>query len=198
MPGANFWAILLFFTLIVLGFSSAFVMLDVVATLIVDSDFSFSRPVVVTSLTILSFLMTLPYCTQFGYHLLDGIDRWINNVVLIFVVWAESVSSTSIYRYRDVIAETGITSFAVYNASYLGAQVLGIALAHGLGNPGAGAGAGFGLYVVGSIVATILATTTPEAQAAAPRFWKKHSLLSRFWYLAFYSVRRCHTLWAPS
>ena len=37
MPGANWWAILLFFTLVVLGFSSAFVMLDVVATLIVDS-----------------------------------------------------------------------------------------------------------------------------------------------------------------
>jgi solute carrier family 6 GABA transporter-like protein 1 len=58
MPGANFWAVLLFFTLIVLGFSSAFVMLDVVVTLVCDSGMTkASRPVVVTALTVLSFLM---------------------------------------------------------------------------------------------------------------------------------------------
>lgn len=58
MPGANFWAVLLFFTLVVLGFSSAFVMLDVVVTLICDSGIvKASRPVVVTALTILCFLM---------------------------------------------------------------------------------------------------------------------------------------------
>ena len=58
MPGANFWAVLLFFTLVVLGFSSAFVMLDVVVTLICDSGLvKASRPIVVTFLTILSFLM---------------------------------------------------------------------------------------------------------------------------------------------
>ena len=58
MPGANFWAVLLFFTLVVLGFSSAFVMLDVVVTLICDSGLvKASRTVVVTFLTILSFLM---------------------------------------------------------------------------------------------------------------------------------------------
>jgi solute carrier family 6 GABA transporter-like protein 1 len=66
MPGANFWAVLLFFTLIVLGFSSAFVMLDVPATVIVDSGTKLSRPVIVTLLTLVSFLMCLPYCTQFG------------------------------------------------------------------------------------------------------------------------------------
>jgi solute carrier family 6 GABA transporter-like protein 1 len=58
MPGANFWAVLLFFTLIVLGFSSAFVMLDVVVTLICDSGMTkASRPMVVTAVVVLSFLM---------------------------------------------------------------------------------------------------------------------------------------------
>lgn len=58
MPGANFWAVLLFFTLVVLGFSSAFVMLDVVVTLICDSGMvKASRPVVVTTLTVICFLM---------------------------------------------------------------------------------------------------------------------------------------------
>jgi solute carrier family 6 GABA transporter-like protein 1 len=54
MPGANWWAILLFFTLVVLGFSSAFVMLDVVVTVIVDSGFKMSRAWVVTLLTVIS------------------------------------------------------------------------------------------------------------------------------------------------
>ena len=75
MPGAPFWAVLLFFTLVVLGFSSAFVMLDAAATLLVDSGVKYSRPVIVTGLTLLSFLMCIPYCTEFGYYLLDGIDR---------------------------------------------------------------------------------------------------------------------------
>jgi solute carrier family 6 GABA transporter-like protein 1 len=58
MPAANFWAVLLFLTLIVLGFSSAFVMLDVVVTLICDSGMvKASRPVVVTAVTVVSFLM---------------------------------------------------------------------------------------------------------------------------------------------
>jgi SNF family Na+-dependent transporter len=39
MPGSNFWAILLFFTLIVLGFSSAFVMLAVKAVTITGREY---------------------------------------------------------------------------------------------------------------------------------------------------------------
>lgn len=101
LPGSNFWAILLFFTLIVLGFSSAFVMLDATTTLVMDSGVKWSRPLVVTVLTLLSFLICLPYCTQFGYYLLDGVDRWVNNVLVIFVVWSEVVSATSVYRWSE-------------------------------------------------------------------------------------------------
>lgn len=186
MPGANFWAFLLFFTLIVLGFSSAFVMLDVVATLLVDSGIKYSRPTIVTALTLLSFLMCLPYCTEFGYYLLDGIDRWVNNVALIFVVWSEVVSSTTVYRWNDVVSQTGLPAFVLYNCGYLGAQIVGISVAHGLEDPAPGAGAGFGLYIVCS-VAAVLISNTPEYRA--PRFWGSNAFLSRFWYLAFYSVR---------
>jgi solute carrier family 6 GABA transporter-like protein 1 len=186
-PGSNFWAVLLFFTLVVLGFSSAFVMLDVVVTLICDSGMvKASRPVVVTVLTVISFLMCLPYCTEFGYYLLDGIDRWVNNVALIFVVWSEVSCSTTVYRWRDVVEQTGLPAFILYNVGFFGGQVVGISLAHGISNPGAGAGAGIGLWVVLSIVAVVIAhppTTT------APSIWGRNKFLSKFWYLAFYSVR---------
>ncbi|KAJ9611518.1 hypothetical protein H2200_004702 [Cladophialophora chaetospira] len=184
MPGANWWAILLFFTLVVLGFSSAFVMLDACATMLVDSGLKYSRPTIVTGLTLISFLICLPYCTEFGYYLLDGIDRWINNVALIFVVWSEVVSATTVYRWTDVVSQTGLVSFILYNVGYFGSQVLGISIAHGLGNPGAGAGAGFGFYIL-FVVASVFASRTPQIKAAG--FWKRNNLLSRFWYLAFYS-----------
>ncbi|GME34965.1 Sodium chloride dependent neurotransmitter [Neofusicoccum parvum] len=186
MPGSNWWAILLFFTLVVLGFSSAFVMLDAVVTLAVDSGLKLSRPVIVTGLTLLSFLMCLPYCTEFGYYLLDGIDRWTNNVALIFVVWSEVVSATTVYRWADVVSQTGLPAFITYNVGYFGGQVAGISVAHGLGNPGAGAGVGFGLYIV-CTAASVFISKTPASEA--PKFWSAKSFLGRFWYLAFYSVR---------
>ncbi|KAH9883498.1 putative sodium/chloride dependent neurotransmitter transporter [Xylariomycetidae sp. FL2044] len=184
MPGANFWALLLFFTLIVLGFSSAFVMLDVVATLIVDAGVKTSRPMVVTILTIVSFLMCLPYCTEFGYYLLSGIDKWINNMALIFVVWSEVVSATTVYRWSDVVGQTGKPSIIVYNLGYLGGQVIGVAIAHGVGLAEAGAGAGFGVYIMCSLIAIFISKPTT---ARAPSFWGNNEFLSRFYYLAFYS-----------
>lgn len=186
MPGANFWAVLLFFTLIVLGFSSAFVMLDVVVTLICDSGITkASRPRVVTTLTIFSFLLCLPYCTEFGYYLLDGVDRWVNNVALIFVVWSEVSSATTVYRWADIADQTGLSAFILYNVGFFGGQIFGISLAHGINNPGAGAGAGLGFYVSCAVVAALIARN-PEAPA--PRFWNRNKWARKFWFLAFYSV----------
>ena len=185
MPGANFWAILLFFTLVVLGFSSAFVMLDAVATLAVDAGLKFSRPVIVTTLTLISFLMCLPYCTEFGYYLLDGIDRWINNVALIFVVWSELVSATVVYRWTDVVGQIGRPAFLIYNFGYFGGQIAGVAVAHGTHLPWAGAAAGFGLYFLCAFISVALAKS-PDSEA--PSFWSKNGSLSKFWYLALYSV----------
>ena len=185
MPGANFWAILLFFTLVVLGFSSAFVMLDVVATVVVDSGLKVSRPIIVTALTLFSFLISLPYCTEFGYYLLDGVDRWVNNVALIFVVWSEIVSATTVYRWKDVVDQTGVSAFALYNLAYFGGQLIGVTVGHGVENPGAGAGAGLGFYIIFAVI-SVLVAKTPTSRAA--RFWGRNIFLSRFWYLAFYSV----------
>lgn len=161
-------------------------MLDVVVTLICDSGMvKASRPVVVTVLTVLSFLMCLPYCTEFGYYLLDGVDRWINNIALIFVVWTEVTSATTVYRWRDIVDQTGILSFSLYNFGFFGGQFFGIVLAHGINSPGAGAGAGIGLYVAFTIAAIILARS-PDARA--PSFWNSNFILRKFWFLAFYSV----------
>ncbi|KAG9857485.1 SNF-domain-containing protein, partial [Aureobasidium melanogenum] len=182
MPGANFWAVLLFLTLIVLGFSSAFVMLDVVATLLVDSGVKYSRPVIVTALTLVSFLMCLPYCTEFGYGLLDGVDRWINNIALIFVVFCEVVSATTVYRWKDITEQVGLPAFVVYNLGYFGGLLIGVTVAHSLESAGPGAGAGFGFFVACTVIAGVIAKSPePRNTGIVPK------IRDQLWYLTFYS-----------
>ncbi|KAG4435367.1 hypothetical protein IFR05_009153 [Cadophora sp. M221] len=183
MPGANFWAVALFFTLMVLGFSSAFAMLDAAVTLTMDAQKKVPRWGVVTILVVVSFLLTLMYCTQFGFYLLDGVDRWLNDVALVFIVWSECISATTIYRMKDVIGQVGRPAFAIYNIGFLGAMILGVAIAHAV-SPEAGAGLGFGLFVAGTILALSLAKT-PDSNV--PKFWSRNVVLTRFYYLAFYS-----------
>ncbi|KEZ41304.1 Transporter [Scedosporium apiospermum] len=183
MPGANFWAFALFFTLMVLGYSSAFAMLDAVVTLVMDTGIKYPRPLVVTTLVVISFLLSLPYCTQFGYYLLDGIDRWINDIALVFVVFSECVSSTTVYRWKDVVGQVGRPAFIVYNCGYFGGMVLGVGIAHAV-RPPVGAGVGFGLYVAGSAISTFIAKT-PDAET--PKLFNGNAIFRRFYWLAFYS-----------
>jgi solute carrier family 6 GABA transporter-like protein 1 len=109
----------------------------------------------------------------------------VNNVALIFVVWSEVSSATTVYRWRDIVDQTGLPAFVVYNVGFFGGQIFGISLAHGIANPGAGAGAGIGFYVILAIVAVILARTP---SAPAPKFWNQNVFVRKFWFLAFYSV----------
>ncbi|CZS98469.1 related to sodium-and chloride-dependent GABA transporter 1 [Rhynchosporium graminicola] len=163
MPGANFWAVALFFTLMVLGFSSAFAMLDAPVTLTMDAQKKVPRWAVVSILVIVSFLFTLIYCTRFGFYLLDGV-----------------VDGSTMWH---VVGQVDRPAFAIYNIGFLGAMVFGVAVAHAV-SPGAGAGLGFGLFIAGTVLALWLAKT-PDTEV--PKFWKRNVALTRFYYLAFYS-----------
>lgn len=184
MPGANFWAVLLFFTLMTLGFSSGFAMLDAVVTMVMDSGIKHSRPVVVTALTLLSLAFSLPYCTQFGSPLLDGIDRWLNDIALVFVVWSECVTATTVYRWKDVEGQVGRTAFALYQFAYFGGTILGVTVAQAVG-AFQGAVVGFAIY----FVFTGLALVFGKVPDVRPHHWGNNAYSAKLWYLAFYSVR---------
>ena len=188
MPGANFWSALFFFTLMVVGVSSTFVMLDAVITMIMDSPFAknWSRAWVCTGLVTLVFILSLPNLTEFGYFYLDGIDRWINNVGLVFVVWAEAVSATTLYRWEDVVDQVGMPAYATFNSAYFGGQFIGLVVGHTV-SPAAGAGAGFGFFAVLAVISQFIAKT-PDIPVTA-RFFKKYNQTAKMYYLAFYSVR---------
>jgi solute carrier family 6 GABA transporter-like protein 1 len=185
MPGANFWAVFFFLTLMLLGISSTYPMLDVIVTGIMDKwGKRVARPVVATCVVLCAFLISLMYCTRFGYYLLDGVDRWINNLALVFVVWSELSLSTTIYRYRDVFGQVGLPAYACWNAGHFGGQLIGIVVGHTV-SPAAGARAGFGVFIAGAAVAMALAK---KRDADVPSFWGNHGLLKRFWFVAIYSV----------
>lgn len=183
MPGANFWAVLFFLTLLLLGISSTYPMLDVVVTFIMDRWPKLPRLAVTTSLVVVAFLISLMYCTRAGYYILDGVDRWINNMTLVFVAWSEASFSTSIYRVRDVFSQVGRPAYWVFNFGYFGGMILGVGVAQGV-SAEAGAGVGFGVFIVCTIAAVLIAKT-PDAEAA--RKFNNNAYLKKFWYLAFYS-----------
>ncbi|KAI9799251.1 MAG: hypothetical protein M1833_004129 [Piccolia ochrophora] len=185
MPGANFWAVLFFFTLMLLGVSSAFALLESIITLVKDTDWGkkIPRTAVVTATVVVSFLLSLIYCTEFGYYLLDATDTWVNYLALFFIVWCECVACTTIYRSHDVIGQVGWPAYLAYNIGYLGGMVFGNAVGHSV-SPPAGAGVGFGFFVAGTVVAVLIGKT-PDSDT--PGFWGRSVPLRRFWWVAFYS-----------
>ncbi|KHN95486.1 creatine transporter [Metarhizium album ARSEF 1941] len=183
-PGANVWAVLFFLTLAFLGLSSAFALTESMVTLLCDSDLGkrLPRVVISTAVIVITFLLSLLYCSRFGFYLLDAMDTWINNLALLFAAWCEGMVCTTLYRHRDVYKQVGWAAFLTYTGCYLMAMVLGVATGHSVG-PSAGAGVGFGLFVVGTAI-SVLVAKTPDS--VPPTFWGKNKWLSRFWWVAFY------------
>lgn len=189
MPGAQFWSAIFFLTLMVLGVSSAFALLDTTISMICDSQFGrrWNRSIVVTVSVLISFLISLIFCTEFGYYLLDGFDTWLNNFSLVWVVMCEFMGATMIYRYKDVVGLLGWKAYGVWTASYLLSLILGVAIGHSV-HPGAGAGVGFGIFFVGLAVAVLLAHTPRFTGVSPPKFWTRSTLLEKIYYLMFYQV----------
>ncbi|KAG6292857.1 hypothetical protein E4U46_008219 [Claviceps purpurea] len=197
MPGANFWAVLLFLTLMIMGYSSAFAMVDAIITLIMDVQPRWSRTIVVTGVVAVFFLLSLPYCTVFGYYLLTAVDRWINDVALVFVVLAECAASTTVYRWRDVVGQVGLTAFTVYNFGYFGGLILGIVIAQ-VFTFALGAGIGLGIFIVCTIISVAIGSTP---KSPAPSWW--HRNIGNQLRRDLNKIIGCHkkwkipSLWAP-
>lgn len=170
-------------------------------TLILDTNWGCKIPrwAVCTIVTIVSALISLIYCTEFGLQALDAVDTYVNDVALFFtgsyalsdgigwsanipVVWCETFAATSLYRCRDVANQVGWPSYLIYTIGFAVAQGLGIRVAYG-STPGIGAGVGFAFFFASTFIA-LFAARTPGIPA--PRFWGNSKFMSRFWWVAFY------------
>jgi solute carrier family 6 GABA transporter-like protein 1 len=185
MPGANFFSALFFLTLFLLGLTCVFALSEVLVTLICDTDWGKRVPRWVVSCTVIpaGALITLIYCSEFGFATLDATDMFVNDLALFFTVWSEIFCACTLYRWRDPVDQVGPISYWLYNGGYVLAHFVGILLGH-LVSPEVGAGVGFGIYIIGGIGSAVIGKvpTVP-----APGFWGSNVILSRFWYAAFYS-----------
>jgi solute carrier family 6 (neurotransmitter transporter, GABA) member 1 len=186
MPVSQLWSFFFFLCLVFLGLSSTFAMTDSVNTMIMDLPIGkkIGRPLVVTGVCIISFLLSLMYTSRFGYYLLDGVDRWINDTALQFVVMSECIASTTIYRYKEIVGQVGWPAWILYQVGYFAGIISGIAVGHTV-SEGAGAGVGFGIFFA-FMVACLFIAKTPDCDASG--FMNKNAFTRKLWWIAFYSV----------
>jgi len=118
------------------------------------------------------------------FHHLSSIDAWTNNVALVFVVWSECVTSTTVYRWRDVEGQVGKISFILYQIAFFAGQIFGVGVAQGV-SAWSGAVTGFAIYIVFTVAAIVLAKT-PDVRA--PWIFGSNAIMAKIFYLAFYSV----------
>jgi len=184
MPGAPFFSVIFFFTLFLLGLTSAFSLLEVMTTLIMDTDWGRKMPrwAICTGVTIISALISLIYCTEFGLQALDAVDTYVNDIALFFVVWCEIFAATALYRCKDVANQVGWSGYLIYTFGFAIAQGLGIRVAYG-STPGIGAGVFFAFWFTATFI-SIFAAKNPAIPG--PRFFGNNNVLSRLWWMAFY------------
>jgi len=85
MPGANFWVILLALTLFTLGIDSAFAMVEAVATVINDTPWGgqYPKAFIAFVLCLVGFLLSIPFCTNWGFILFDVVDHYLACYLLL-------------------------------------------------------------------------------------------------------------------
>jgi solute carrier family 6 GABA transporter-like protein 1 len=188
MPGSNFFSVIWFLTIALLGLSSAVALIESFITVVNESTFGAKPPrwLIATVLTIMSFLISLVYCTKFGFWFLDAVDTWVNDVSLPLSVWSEIVSVSILYRYTDVVSQVGFFAYLAYALTYVLSMFLGVVVGHAV-SPEAGAGVGFGIFVFGTLASVLLAKT-PDS--ISPSFWAKNKWLSKLWWLGLYSTNQ--------
>lgn len=184
LPFANVWAALFFFTLYLLGIDSAFAYLEGLTTAVIDSVWGrrLRKSASVGIITLLAFALSLMYTTSFGYYLLDAVDTWVTGIALMLSTWMECVGATSLYRYRDVVAQTGVIAFFIANLAYVSSMVVGVVLGNVIGS-GTGLLAFLCILFGGTFVA-VLFSKRPEVIGP----WGGRKLNSSLWWLTSYSV----------
>lgn len=185
IPGGNAWSVFFFLTVYLLAVDSAFALLESFISCITDTDWGgrLPKPVTVAIISVIAMCLSFLYSAKFGLRLLDAMDYWVTGITLSFVTWFQCVAVTGMYRYKDVISQTGMLAFAGAQTSYIGSMVLGVIV-------GRFASFWWGvltfalILVIGTLVSTALGEH-PQVRGS----FGMNPFLNKLWWLTSYSVR---------
>jgi SNF family Na+-dependent transporter len=131
MPWSNFFCVLFFLTLLLLGITSAYTMVQSIVTSIRDFFPQFNVSFIAFIVCFFEFCLGLLYTTPVGYHLVDLVDHYTGIMLLVgglaecFVVFVHSVPgvysafgsiNNKFYVYRMPNLEE-LTTFSHENGS---------------------------------------------------------------------------------
>lgn len=87
VSSSNWWSFCLYFILLLFGIDSAFSFVEGVTTTINDVAFFRGYPRAFISLMtcVIGALISLVYCFNWGFELLDLVDYYINTFLLVFI-----------------------------------------------------------------------------------------------------------------
>lgn len=87
MKWSNFWAFLLGMVLFLLGIDSAFAMVEATSTVVADLKTLQNVPkaFIAFCLNLLGFIISIPFCTNWGFVLFDVIDHYLCTYLLFLV-----------------------------------------------------------------------------------------------------------------
>merc|ERR1712228_28178 len=138
--GANFFGIIFYLTLVMLGIDSAFSIVEAISTVIVDSDLNiyrlqWSRTKVSAVLCVCGAFGSSLYCFDTGLLWLDVVDHYINNYGMIFLGICEAGACGWFYSYHKIESKIGVESATLYRLGFWISLLFACTLSFSLATP---------------------------------------------------------------
>jgi len=138
--GANFFGIIFYFALFLLGIDSAFSMVEAVSTVFFDSDLNtyrlkWSRQKISMAICICGAFTSSLYCFDTGFYWLDVVDLYINNYGMVFLGICETGACGWFYQYHIIENQIGAISANLYRMGFWFSLIAANFFAFALGTP---------------------------------------------------------------
>jgi len=129
----NFWGILFFGCLLLLGIDSAFSMIIAFTTVLDDAWFSkklpLKKPVVSAIVCGVGFLLGFVFLFDTGYYFMDIVDNYLSNWCLMLIGFVQAVACGWFYQAPYQFRRVGKFSVALYDLCFFVAITLGVIIA---------------------------------------------------------------------
>eukprot|EP00127_Corallochytrium_limacisporum_P003046 Clim_evm2s145 gene=Clim_evmTU2s145 len=126
MPAPNFFNVLFYITLLMLGIDSAFSLVESVLASIKDTRYfrGVSQEVLVLGVILVCFFLSLPYASDVGLYLLDTVDYYANAYCLLLMGTLQCIVAGWMYGHDDMVNYAGSFAVLMHELSYWGMIVV--------------------------------------------------------------------------